>query len=150
MDRRPRQNGPTSGRQTFPDCTIFRMAAPPALTPQVTLDKRVTVIGLGPGFESVDEHTLDGGLRDSLLDAADAAEPPRVVLDLSHTTFFGSSFIEVLFRMWNRLQSRAGGAFALSGVTPYCEEVLHVAHLDTLWRVYPDRAAAVRELDAAD
>src|SRR5262245_11947499 len=115
----------------------------PALTPEVTVEQRVTVIGLGPGYESIDEQVLDGGLRDALLAAAEEADPPLVVLDLSHTTFFGSSFIEIVFRMWNRLQAQPGGNFGLCGVTSYCQEVLRIAHLDTLWRVYSDRAAAV-------
>lgn len=120
----------------------------PGVAPQVTIENGVTVVVLGPGHESVDELLLDNGLRESLLKIGDAANPPRVVLDLSHTTFFGSSFIEILFRIWNRLQERPGGAFAISGLTPYCQEVLKIAHLDTLWRLFPDRAAAVRELSA--
>jgi anti-anti-sigma regulatory factor len=120
----------------------------PAVTPKVTVENGVTVVGLGPGFESVDEHLLDSGVREALLKIGDGANPPRVVLDLSHTTFFGSSFIEILFRLWNRLQERPQGEFAISGLTPYCQEVLKIAHLDTLWRLFPDRASAVRELSA--
>lgn len=120
--------------------------AAPALTPDVTVDQRVTIVGLGQGFESVDERLLDSGFRDSLLEIADKADPPLVVLDLSRTTFFGSSFIELLFRIWNRQQTKPNGVFALCGVTKYCLEVLKVAHLDTLWQLFPDRAQAVETL----
>jgi anti-anti-sigma regulatory factor len=109
----------------------------------------VTVIGLGPGYHSVDEHILDGGLRAALLEKAEEADPPLVVLDLSHTTFFGSSFIEILFRLWNRLQAKPGGGFAICGLTSYCLEVLKVTHLDTLWRLYPTRDEAIRALTSS-
>lgn len=114
--------------------------------PEVMVDRKVTVIGLGPPFKSVDEQVLDAGLRMRLLTAVDRADPPLVVLDLSETTFFGSSFIELLFRMWNRIQTKPSGAFAICGVTAYCREVLTVAHLDTLWRLYATRDQAVEAL----
>jgi anti-anti-sigma factor len=72
-----------------------------------------------------------------------------VVLDLSHTRFFGSAFIELLFRAYNRVNEREGGVFALSGLTEYCAEVIAVTHLDRLWKVYPTRAAAVKALSAS-
>ena len=120
----------------------------PTLTPEVVVDRQVTVIGLGPGYGSVDEKVLDAGLRAALLDTAESANPPLVVLDLSHTNFFGSSFIEILFRIWNRLQAKPGGTFAICGVTSYCLEVLKVTHLDSLWKLYPTRDEAVRSISA--
>jgi anti-sigma B factor antagonist len=121
----------------------------PAVAPEVVVAGPVTVIGLGPAFQIIDEHVLDGGLGESMVEAADEADPPLVVLDLSHTQFFGSSFIEVLFRLWTRLQSRSGGAFAICGLTPHCHDVLKITHLDTLWRLFPNRDEAVRSLSAA-
>jgi anti-anti-sigma factor len=121
----------------------------PALAPEVVVNGPVTVIGLGPAFQIIDEHVLDSGLGESMIEIADEANPPVVVLDLSHTRFFGSSFIEVLFRLWTRLQARAGGTFAICGLTPHCSDVLKITHLDTLWRLFPDRDEAVRSLSPA-
>ena len=67
---------------------------------------------------------------------------PKVVIDLSYTKFFGSSFIEVLFRVWNRVNG-AGGKFALAGLTSYCREVLEITHLDKLWPMLPNADEAV-------
>jgi len=120
----------------------------PALAPEVVVDGGVTVIGLGPAFHVVDEHVLDGGLGGTLMEIADEADPPLVVLDLSHTTFFGSSFIEILFRLWTQLQARPGGNFAICGLTPHCLDVLKITHLDTLWRLFPNRGEAVSALAA--
>jgi len=116
--------------------------------PEVRVDNGVTVVALGPQFENLDEWILDG-VRDTLLAVSQKADPPLVVLDLSHTKFFGSAFIEVLFRLWNRLNTREGGQFAISGLTPYCAEVLAITHLDTLWRTFAQREEAVRALRAS-
>lgn len=118
-----------------------------AAAPQLTIQDGVTVVSLvGPEYESLDERLLDR-VRNSLLDIAQTTNPPLMVLDLSHTKFFGSAFIEILFRVANRIKNR-GGKFALSGLTEYCAEVIHVTHLDSLWPVLPDCAAAVAAVKA--
>jgi anti-sigma B factor antagonist len=114
--------------------------------PVVEKQDDVTVIRLGPEYENLDETVLDE-LRAVILDVAETASPPKVVLDLSHTKFFGSSFIEIMFRAWNRLNAR-GGTFALSGLTTYCAEIVEITHLDRLWGVHSDRDAAVAALQA--
>ncbi len=64
-----------------------------------------------------------------------------LLVDLSHTKFFGSSFIEVLFRVWNRV-NQAGGKFAICGLNSYCREVLQITHLDTVWKTFANRLEA--------
>jgi anti-anti-sigma factor len=113
--------------------------------PEIVKQNGVTVIALGPGYEQLDEPNLDE-LTKIVLEAVNAADPPRVVVDLSHTRFFGSAFIEVLFRAWHRLNSRDGGRLGLCGLTPYCREVIDVTHLDRLWNVYATRDEAVGSL----
>lgn len=110
--------------------------------PRVEKRGDVTCILLGPDFETLDETRLDT-IRAQLLDAAAAANPAKVVIDLQFTSFFGSSFIEVLFRIWNRINSAPNGKFAISGLNAYCREVLEVTHLDRLWKLYPTVDAAV-------
>lgn len=112
-----------------------------------TVEKRgdVTCISLGPEFENLDEQLLDA-VRPSILDAAGKADPAKVLVDLQHTRFFGSSFIEVLFRIWNRVNGIPGGKFGISGLTDYCQEVLEVTHLDQLWKLYPNIDDALKEM----
>lgn len=114
----------------------------PAAAHEVVVDGGVTVVALGPRYKIIDEHTLDSGLADSLIEIAGESNPPLMVLDLSQTQFFGSSFIEVLFRVWNRVQSRSG-RFAICGLSPHCQDVLKITHLDTLWPLMPNRSEAV-------
>ena len=107
----------------------------------------VTVIALGNDYENLDDAVLDD-LRKFILEAVADADPPLVVLDLSHTKFFGSAFIEVLFRAWNRIEKQGGGEFCLSGLTQYCAEVIDVTHLNRLWAIYKTREEAVQALKA--
>jgi len=103
-----------------------------------------TVIELGSAYDSLDDTALDelGGL---LLTKAATVDPPCIVLDLSRTGFIGSVFIEILVRAWKRLTER-GGAFALCGVQPFCDEVIRTTRLDTLWESFPNREQAVKAL----
>ncbi len=117
-------------------------------TPHVSRQDDVTIVALGPEYENLDDAVLEQ-LRDTMLEAARTAEPPLFALDLSHTKFFGSAFIEVLFRTWNRLNARNGGKFCICGLTPYCAEVIQVTHLDRLWHIAATRDEAVAALRGA-
>lgn len=89
------------------------------------------------------EDALLEDLNDQLLIVAQAADPPWVVLDLSHTQFFGSGFIEVLLRVWRELQKRPECKLILCGLQTYCKEVLQITHLDRLWPLTPTRDEAL-------
>ncbi len=115
---------------------------------QVTRQEDITIITLGAEYEKLEEGHLQE-VRSEVLSAIENAEPPRVVIDLSNVTFFGSAFIEILFRAWNRLEKADGGKFVISGLTPYCREVLQVTNLDQLWDIQDTRADAINQLSAA-
>ena len=108
----------------------------------------VTIVRLGNGYDAIDEVNVEP-IMELLLDVADTADPPKLVIDLSRITFFASSFLEALFRVWNRLNRRKG-RFALCGLTEYCAEVLHVSRLDTLWDLYADPESASGVLGDSD
>lgn len=112
--------------------------------PHIEVVDEVTVIQLGPEYENLNEPLLMK-LQPMILEAVDQASPPYVVMDLSHTKFFGSAFIELLFLAWKRLKAR-GGNFALAGVTKYCLEVIEITHLDQLWPVCPTRDEALAKV----
>ena len=107
----------------------------------------VTVVVFGPEQRHLDEVGLERITR-QLVDVSQAANPPRLVLDMSPTEFFGSSFIEALFRVWKKLNTQPGAKFAISGLQPYCKEVLEVTHLDRLWPLPATRAEAVAAFTA--
>jgi anti-sigma B factor antagonist len=128
---------------------VPRRTVPMAKAPHVVREEGVTVVTLGPEYESLEETELET-LKGTLLEVAEKADPPLVVLDLSHLRFFGSALIEALFRAWNTLKARPGGRLSLCGLTSYCREVVEITHLDQLWSIYETRAEAVQALKQAD
>jgi anti-sigma B factor antagonist len=116
-------------------------------SPRVHREGRVTVVTLGKEYENLDEAAVRE-VREVVLDSVDHVEPAAVVLDLSVTTFFGSSFLEVLFRAHSRTLDRSG-RFAVSGLNDYCAEVIEVTHLDRLIEIFPDLETAVAAFEAA-
>lgn len=104
----------------------------------------MTVVAFGADLANITEDRI-ALISEVIMEAAEA-DPPRVVLDLKGVEFFSSSFIEVVFRLWNRLQRRPEGRLALSGLTKYCREVLDITNLDELWEIFPDRSSAVAAL----
>ncbi len=98
---------------------------------QLSQQQGVTIIALGPSYDSLDVDALDE-LGSVLLTTCATVEPPLIVVDASRTSFIGSTFIEILVRAWKRLSQR-GGTMVLCGVQPFCAEVMRVTRLDTLW-----------------
>ena len=107
----------------------------------------VTVVVFGSEQRQLDEVGLEKIGR-QLIEVAQAANPPLLVLDMAPTEFFGSSFIETLFRVWKKLNTQPGAKFAISGLQPYCKEVLEVTHLDRLWPLPATRAEAIAAFTA--
>lgn len=113
----------------------------------VMREQGVTVVEVDPVYDSLDEWRMSD-FRDLVLDAVKKADPPLLLLDLSRTTYIGSSFIGVLIRGWKRLRDRQG-RLALCNVCPTCADVLHVSKLDTIWDIYSTRDEARQALLAA-
>ena len=99
-------------------------------------------------FDESMEHIVESNVeeaRDHLVQAAAAAlqnTPAKLLVNLSGVGFFGSSFIEGLFRAWKTLKS-ADGTFAISNCHEHCREVLTVTRLTDLWTIYDDHTDAV-------
>ena len=104
----------------------------------------VQVLSLAQDDLSISEDKVEE-ISHQLLDLT-VSIPPQIVVDLNNVEFFGSSFIETLFRMWNRVKTNKNGRFALSGLRPYCQEVLDVTNLNSLWPSYPDVETATKAL----
>src|SRR5262245_10464530 len=106
------------------------------------------VVHLGTSYNSLNESSVEGVER-FLLSAADLPDARYLVVDLSGTQYFGSRFIEALFRAHNRMKRR-GGRFALSGLQPYPEEVIRISKLDTIWPLFKTPEEAVRVLGGGE
>lgn len=114
--------------------------------PQTSLGKQeivgdVTIVSFGPEPLSITEDIV-ADVSEVLLEAS-RSSPPKVLIDLNHVEFFSSTFIETLFRVWNRLRAQEGGTFALCQLHPYCLEILTILNLHTVWDIYESREAAL-------
>ena len=107
----------------------------------------VTIVVFGNELKHLDEiHVNEVGRK--LLEITDKLTIPSLVLDMQATEFFGSSFIEALFRIWKKLNTKPDAQFGIAGLQPYCREVLEVTHLDKIWPLFETNAAAIKTFNA--
>ena len=112
--------------------------------PEIARHNDVTVVQLGAKYDALDDAIINQ-FRDQLLEQADKADPPLLVIDMGPTKFIGSSFIEILFRAFKRVTERHG-RLVLCSVDPYCAEVLRATRVDTIIDSYPSCESAVQAL----
>lgn len=108
-----------------------------------TLDG-VTVVRLGPEYSSLYEGVLSE--LKPLTTLAETVIPPRLILDLSHTKFFGSAFIGFLMTLSNRLRARDGGRFAISGLASFGRMALEKTGTTAILELFDDASAAIEAL----
>jgi len=111
---------------------------------EITREQDVTVVDLDQAYDALDTQGIQR-IESLLITKVATAEPPRVVIDMSHTEYIGSRFIEVLFRTWKQIRERQG-QMALCGLSPFCKDVLTAARLDKIWPIHATRAEAVAEV----
>jgi anti-anti-sigma factor len=111
---------------------------------EVIRQSGVTVVELGSSYDALDEEALRV-FGETLVREAEQADPPKLVVDMSNTTYVASSFLETLVRAWKRIKQR-GGAMALCGVHDLCVEILEITHLSSLWPIYSTRDQAIDAL----
>ncbi len=109
---------------------------------EVIYEQDVIILELDAAYESLEAHTLQA-MGALLLEEIGRTETPRIVLDMTHTRFIDSMFIETVFRAWKRIQERHG-AMAICCLNEMCEEVLKIAKLNDIWAICPSREEAIR------
>ncbi|HVJ83129.1 MAG TPA: STAS domain-containing protein [Planctomycetia bacterium] len=107
----------------------------------------VAVARLGPRYDAFAEEALDAAQAE-LFAATEGPGPHRVVMDFGETEYFSSAFIEVMFRVWHKIEKQPGGRMALAALQPMCRELLQATKLDTIWPVYPTPDEAIAALSA--
>ena len=69
-------------------------------------------------------------------------KPSQVFVDLSEVGFMDSSGLAVLIEMMQRIHSY-GGELAFYGVRENLRSILHISRLDRVFRIFPNKAAAI-------
>ena len=111
------------------------------------------VVGLQEGITTVElesRYDIAGNVKfertkDLLTKQSKTIDPPRLLLDFNHTTFFGSNFVGLLFALRRTLVDR-GGRLALCSVSPECLKVLEVVRFHTVCPIYKTRNEAIKAL----
>ncbi|MBX7165060.1 MAG: STAS domain-containing protein [Pirellulales bacterium] len=114
---------------------------------QILQEPPITIVELDDSYDALDV-ARSREIQELLLGPALAGEQPILLLDFGRTSYFGSNFIELLFRTWKRARER-NGRLAVCGLSPFCRDVLRTARLDTMWDFYADRATALAALRGA-
>lgn len=111
----------------------------------ITREGAWTVLQFDGRMSQIGESNAQRGrdLLEAAVLKAVAESPPNLLLDLSGVSFFGSSFIEGMYRAWKKITD-AGGTFALSDCSDHCREVLQVTKLGDLWTTYGSRGEALQ------
>ena len=103
----------------------------------VTKENGITVVEVtAPG--RILDHEMCPALEEQIQAAADEADPPIVLVDLSNSDYFSNAFNRVLANVWRSLKRR-DGRLALSSLNEPCREMIHNLHLDTIWAVFETR-----------
>ena len=108
----------------------------------------VTIAMLGIEYDNLEPAALEAA-SEHLLELAQEIDPPLLVIDMSRTTFFGSSFLGTLFRVWRRLATRSGKMSSCCA-KDVVGEVLSVTQVEKLWSVHADQASAIAAVKTAE
>ncbi len=116
---------------------------------QIERNNDITIVSLGPNYGSI-EGQLVSDTEKKLLEVARNEDCSHLILDMQHTRFFGSSFIEALVRVWNEIKLHEHGSLQICSLQTYCKEILEVTHLDKIWEVCDDREQAVKHCQSSN
>lgn len=111
--------------------------------PEIHVQDSVTVVRLGSEFSSLYEGDLK--TLSALPGLADTITPPLMVLDLSHTSYFGSAFIGFVITISNHLRARSG-RLAVSGLSAFGRMAMQTTRADALMDLFETVDQAVAAL----
>ena len=109
----------------------------------------ITIVSLGVEYGSI-EGELVSDTEKKLLEVAQNKNCSHLILDMQHTRFFGSSFIEALVRVWNEIKLHEHGSLQLCSMQSYCKEILEVTHLDKIWGVCDNLDQAIQHCHSGE
>ena len=72
--------------------------------------------------------------------------PQRVLVDFSEVSYIDSSGLATLIEAMQRMNSY-GGHLGIYGIRDNVMSIFHIARLDQVFRIFPDRAAATESLE---
>jgi len=109
-----------------------------------SLNETKGVLVVAPAGDAISYR--DGDVAEAVqnvISRIDALPDPRVVVDLSGSTYFGSIMIGAVSQFAERVRVR-GGVFAVCGPSPDMQQVLTAMKLNERWPIFDTHRAAVK------
>jgi anti-anti-sigma factor len=95
---------------------------------------------------SLEAAILEEELRE-ILKQVSASGVTGLLVDLEQAPYFGSTMLGGMIKLW-RSMKLVHGRLVLCHVSPGELDVLSATRLDSVWSVYPTRAAAIEALQS--
>jgi anti-anti-sigma factor len=93
-------------------------------------------------FEAINEAV------EAAMKILDQSTIKDVILDCTHSDYFGSTALGFFVRLWKRVKERKG-RMVLCHLSPHERDILQAAQLDKLWPVHDSREDAMKALHGA-
>lgn len=113
---------------------------------QFSLDRQLLVVEPQGDCSSLDAEVLDQEFME-ILECLRCEPNTECIIDLAQASYFGSTMLAGMIRLWRTMQAGTG-RLALCNVSLIERDVLNVTRLDSVWGIYPTRAAAIAALRA--
>ncbi len=81
----------------------------------------------------------------AVLDLVESTQARNIVLDLSDTTYYGSTALGFFVKLWTRIR-KLHGHMAFCNVSENELEILRLTKLDSLWAICETREEALRSV----
>lgn len=110
----------------------------------VTDDKGIRVVEF-TNNKILDEANINE-IGTTLTALIDEGASPKILLDFSSVDHLSSAALGMLINANNKIKQR-NGQLRLAGIKPQILEVFQITKLNKLFRILPDRAAALTSFD---
>lgn len=112
---------------------------------EVVRDGDITVAAFTSALRNINEVQRQH-VCGQLEDLAETSVPPWMIVDLTDVEYFGSSFVQVLLRVWARICSRDDARFAVIVLQKNCR--MEITQVDREMPVFATRAEAIAALSS--
>jgi anti-anti-sigma factor len=110
---------------------------------EISLDNGAAVISFLATSISDTEGIAEAG--EQIQGFIEKNQPKTLIVDFSQVKFFCSRVLGLLLELRNKLEIY-GGEVVISSIDPKLHRVFTITNLDKVFRFFPDKEAAVKEL----
>lgn len=77
-----------------------------------------------------------------VLNLLEGGDVKNIVIDFSHTDYYGSTALSFFVKLWKRVR-HGGGNMAVCNLSEHEREILNITKLDSLWAICESRDDAL-------